>query len=263
MTGRWWRGITSAAKLPALVLGGSGCRGMDRFAAEERLRNGLVILLPGIQGKSVVEASIAQGLVDGGVESAVEVFDWTSGCWPLMGWHLTAHGRNRRIAQLIAVRIEEYRTQFPDRPVHLIGHSGGAGMALFALEALPDDVMITGAILLAAAVSPDYSLKTSMEHVEQCLWNFHSILDGPVLGLGAMVIGTLDRRHRVAAGAAGFEKDYPLPTSEVHCERLHQIPFNLRMCGSGNLGGHFGWTNRLFVSDWLAPIVTTGALPSR
>ena len=59
MDSRFWRGLKSGASLPALLLGSLGCRGVENLATDERLDRGLVILLPGIQGRSVAEASIA------------------------------------------------------------------------------------------------------------------------------------------------------------------------------------------------------------
>ena len=262
MASRVWRGMTSAANLPALLLGGWACRGFDDYAAQERLERGLVILLPGIEGRSVLETNVARGLIDGGVQAAIEVQDWTSGWWVLMPWHLCAYDRNRRMAARIASRIEEYRSSFPGRPVHLIGHSGGAGMALFVLEALPDDVRVSSVILLAAAVSSGYSLSAALEHTDEGIWNFHSVLDGMLLGLASLVAGTMDRRRAVAAGALGFDTEFMSQAQQLSAGRLHQVPFTGRMCLSGNLGGHFGCMNRLFAEEWLAPIVTRGALPS-
>ena len=44
--------------------------------------------------------------------------------------------RNRQQATLLAERIRQYQRQYPDRPVHLVAHSGGAGIAAMAMERL-------------------------------------------------------------------------------------------------------------------------------
>src|SRR5512140_3603086 len=61
-----------------------------------RYEQGLVIILPGIEGQSPLNANIARGLAQGGVPSAIEINDWTvawSATWLL---NLADESRNRR-----------------------------------------------------------------------------------------------------------------------------------------------------------------------
>ena len=106
---RWWRGMTSAAGTLTIPFGRCCCGGIDRLYTRQRLERGLVILLPGIQGKSNIESSVARGLDDAGIEIAIEIYDWTTGCWLLFPYHLRALSRTRREAANLADRVREYR----------------------------------------------------------------------------------------------------------------------------------------------------------
>ncbi len=247
--------MTSMAGTLTIPFGRWCCGRIDRLNTEERVERGLVILLPGIQGKSNIESSIARGLDDAGIEMAIEIYDWTTGCWLLFPYHLRALSRNRRKAANLADRVREYRNQFPGRPVHIIGHSGGAGLALLAMEAMPIGEKVTSLILLAAAVSPTWDLGPALEHVEFGIWNFCSWFDLLHLGVGTLIVGTIDGRHVLAAGARGFDAD-AVPRQRIDDgNRLRQQPYVAKMLRSWNCGGHFGCTNRVFVAEWLAPLL--------
>jgi len=255
---RWWRGFASAAGVLTVPLGSWWRRGIKELAVSERLDRGLVIVLPGIEGKGHLCLDIAHGLDDGGVALAIEVIDWTTGFPALFAYHLRAQGRNRRAAERIAERIVAYQEKYPGRPVHLIGHSGGAGVGLFALEALPAGHGISSAILLAAAVSPGYDLREALSHTEAGIWNLYAPLDVLFLGLGTLVLGTTDGSHTIAAGRRGFTApDEPdTETLRLYETLLHQRPYDREMAASWHLGGHNGWANRLFAAEWLAPMLT-------
>jgi pimeloyl-ACP methyl ester carboxylesterase len=231
------------------------CSEFEQWLAPERADRGYTIVLPGVEGTSGRNISIARGLIDAGHPAAVEVRDWTTGHWPLWPYHLMALERNREQARQIAAQIVEYQDHYPGRPVTLIGHSGGAAMAILALEALPDDRRVTQVVLLAAAISADYDLAPALARTEQGIINFHSCGDVGYLVLGTLALGTIDRRHAVAAGAGGFQIPADLTDDErdLYEARLHQIPYELAMLRSFNTGGHFSPTNRKFIANWVAP----------
>jgi pimeloyl-ACP methyl ester carboxylesterase len=231
------------------------CSEFEEWLSPERADNGYTIVLPGVEGTSCRNISIARGLVDAGHPAAVEVRDWTTGHWPLWPYHLMGYDRNKEQARQIAAQIVEYQNRYPGRPVTLIGHSGGAAMAVLILEALPADRSVTQAVLLAAAISPDHDLSTALARTEKRLINFHSWGDMGYLGLGTIALGTIDRRHSVSAGASGFRipKDLSDAGRSLYETRLDQVPYRLEMLRSFNLGGHFSPTNRKFVAEWVAP----------
>lgn len=218
---------------------------------EAHLDQGLVLILPGIEGRSFLNRAILNGLVDSGLPHAMEVVDWTTGNKFLTLYHLRAWRRNLRIARQIAQRIVDYQTEYPGRPVWIVGHSGGGAMALLIAEALPDDHRLTGLILLAAAISPRFDLTNALRHVERGIWNFHSWLDFLFVGLGTTIFGTVDGWHMPAAGMWGFGRR-PQPADGP---ALTQACYHPRHVFAFNLGGHFGCVHRVFVSEHVAKIM--------
>jgi len=256
---RWLKGLTAAASVLTIPVSRFWHGSTARLYTPSRAECGLVLLLPGIQGESCMEFSLACGLEDAGVEMAIEVFDWTTGCWWLFPLHLRGLRRNRRRAEKLAERILAYQQEYPGRPVHVIGHSGGAGLALLALEAMPCGCRIERLILLAAAVSPRYDLRQALEHLQDGIWNFSSWGDLFFLGLATLVLGTFDGRHTVAAGARGFTTPETSNAGRKPAGQLHERPFCLRFLKSWNLGGHFSCTNRVFAAECLAPLLNANA----
>jgi pimeloyl-ACP methyl ester carboxylesterase len=226
----------------------------------ERYERGLVLVLPGIEGESCINHSIARGLADGGVEGAIEIFDWTTGIVLLLFYHLRRWKRNVVQAQRLARRITDYQTRYPGRPVHLVGHSGGGALALLALERLDPSRQISGAVLLLPGISPGYDLVPALLHCEQSIWHFRSICDVLFLGLLTTVAGTIDRKHTPSAGMLGFRSPAQLdPEHEALVRtRFCDMPFRLEMIASFNFAGHFGAANRVFVAEWVAPLLTRG-----
>lgn len=222
----------------------------------ERIDQGYTIVLPGIWGSAPLDHGIVKGLIDADVPSAIELYDWTVG--PLwLVYNLRALDRNRIEAQKIAGKIVAYQDRYPGRPVNLIGYSGGGGVAVLTLEALPPDRRITKAILLAPTLAQDYDLGPALRHTEHGIHNFHSPIDVPMLVVLTTALGTTEGRHAPSAGAFGFAIPQGRDGSQdqEHAPRLVQHQYALDMIGSGHPGGHFGWTSRIFIAKWVAPIL--------
>jgi len=141
--------------------------------------------------------------------------------------------------------------------VHLVGHSGGGGIAVYALESLPPGRQVTSALLLAPALSPDYDLRGALRHTQRGIYNFYSPYDVGFLKVGTSVAGTIDGQLTRAAGAVGFTVPWGLSQEDrrLYATLLHQQRYLSKMADSGNAGGHTGWANRTFVAEWLAPLV--------
>lgn len=240
-----------------LLASSSGCSYFHNLRTPDRLQNGYTIVLPGIESESFANSNVAQGLQDGGVTTAIEIHDWTTGKIVNFLDHLRDLEHNKLEAQKIADKIVRYQDRYPGKPVYLIGHSGGGGMTLLTLEALPPDRTVTGAILLAAAISPTYDLTTALEKTDAGIWNYYSPMDSTLLIAGTTVAGTIDGKHVPAAGAFGFEvPESSSPASrKLYRQKLHQVGHDYEMMASGNLGGHFGPTWHQFSEDYLAPIL--------
>ena len=233
----------------------SGCSVSDLNTAE-RASRGLVLVLPGIEGRSTWNYNLARGLADGGVKAAIEIFDWGTDIPGGLFINLTDLERNQQMAEVLRDRVVSYKRAHPGRPVHVIGHSGGGGIAVMAAEKLPDDVRLSSVILLAAALSPDYDLRSALRHTQNGIFNYYSAYDRFFLDAGTRVAGTIDRSHTSAAGSVGFRR--PAKTEggdRILYDNLHQIAWDSKMGWYGNLGDHFGWTSPRFVRRYLAPLI--------
>lgn len=258
-TRQWLRGRPAlhlfGAALALLLAG--GCALPARLRAAERYEHGLIYVLPGIEGRSIFNRNIAIGLDEGGVRDAIEIFDWTYRIPGANVLNLIDIERNRAEASRIASRILAYRARYPGRPVHLIGHSAGAAMAVLALEALPAGRQIDSAILLAPALSPDYDLSVALRRARFGIVNFYSKLDFGLLVVGTTLVGTADREHGSSAGALGFSVPAQLSESDrrLYDDRLRQVAWDRETRQAGASGLHSGWTRPSFVSGYIAPIV--------
>ncbi len=250
-------GLQSMLGLFLAPLGRSGAKFHRPLSCSSRLEHGLIIILPGIEGCSSVNDSIARGLVAGQLSHAIQIIDWRR-FRPWNPLHLAMQRHNRTQARVVAELIVNYQRNFPGQPVHLIGHSAGAGMALFVLEQLREDQAVTSVTLLSAAISRRFDVERLLGRTTAGIWNFYSPLDLPTVGIGTMLFGTMDRRHAVSAGALGFltqnRSSMFSEDSQQQRPRLNQIPYQKSMARSWNFGGHFGSTNAVFVRDNIVPI---------
>jgi len=240
----------------ALLTGLSGCVGHKSYMDKARLDKGLILILPGIEGESQLNHMIADGLKDAGVPDAIDIYDWT-GTRLLMLGNTMRYERNLQQASLVAARLAEYMRTHPGRPVHLIGHSGGGGLAVMVLEQMSRRRPITAAILLAPALSPDHNLAAALERTQYGIYNFWSPTDFAFLGIGTSAFGNMDREHGPAAGMVGFRKPNFMSKADekLYDTRLHQIRWRLDMLKEGQMSGHMSWANPWFVKNWLGKII--------
>lgn len=240
-----------------VVISLPGCSIPRRIRTPQRYSNGVVFVLPGIEGRSVWNRDIALGLDEGGVRSAIELYDWTTGVPGGFVVNLAYIERNRREAKTLADKIVNYRQRYPGNPVHIVGHSAGAGIAVLALEALPPGRQIDSAILLAPALSPEHNLCTALRRTRYGIVNFHSEYDIGFLKLGTSVFGSVDREWGSSAGAVGFDVPADLSPEDrvLYDERLKQVKWNPRLKAVGASGSHLGWASRQFATEYLAPLI--------
>ncbi|MCE5279771.1 MAG: hypothetical protein ABFD92_20480 [Planctomycetaceae bacterium] len=203
--------LTIAMLAAALLLGGCGEEAM--FASSDRMDKGLVVILPGIEGESSANRELRQGLVNSNIPYALVIHKWG---FPIPGLGLivnqTDSDGNRRAAESLAERIAAYQLDHPGKPVYLVGHSGGGGIAVFTLEALatvPGAKPIEGAFLLAASLSADYPLAAAMTMTRKGICNIYNPDDTRLLGAGTAVFGNVDGGHGDSAGRTGVYGKYP------------------------------------------------------
>jgi pimeloyl-ACP methyl ester carboxylesterase len=212
--------------------------------------------LPGIGGLMRIDRLLTGGLKNGGLDAAdVIVYDWTNGNRGLPA--LGAIERNKQEAKKIARMIEDRARANPQARIVITGHSGGSGLAVWALESLPDDVQIDTLVMLAPALSPQYDLSRALRHVRHKAYAFNSAHD-PVLGPGTRAFGTIDRVMTNAAGRVGFEK--PEGADDVQYAKLVQVPYERGFLVFGNIGDHIGPMMPRFAAKVIAPLILTGEL---
>jgi len=208
-------------------------------------------MLPGVEGGAWQLAELRAGLSDGGVADEIRAINW--GIRPLGSLaNLMDIDANRRRAAAIAGEIAEIHRRNPDSPIHLLGYSGGGGLALLIAEALPQDVVLERIILIAPAVSPTFDLTTALRRTRHGIVHFYSVQDRTVLGAGTRTLGTIDRVKCDAAGMVGFQNA---------AGDLREVPGLLQIAWTplwrslGHMGGHVGWLARPWATQVLAPIL--------
>jgi hypothetical protein len=221
----------------------------SHFVSESRADKGVVVILPGIEGESLANHNIRQGLADGGVPYALVIYRWG---FPVPGIGLmvnqTNATANRKAGSELAEAIVRYQQKRPGRPVFLIGHSGGGGVAIFALEALagmPGARPIEGAFLLHASISADYPLGRALGMTRRGIANAYNPEDTAMLSVGTGMFGNVDGGRGPTAGLHGFASRHP---------KLYQKP--IRASDAGVISDpHFVLTQARLISqrapDWI------------
>lgn len=242
--------ILLAATFTSLPITGCGARisVMNQGDADR----GLIVVLPGIDGRAGHNERACEVLGAGGTGMVVELFDWTLPLCPLTNQRDEA--RNRRMAGKLAERITSYVASHPGRPVFLIGHSGGTALAIWAAEALPGQQQIDGIVLLASSLSPGYDLSQALKRTRGGIVSFRSERDSVLLGVGTTLVGTMDGKHTQAAGKVGFSVAGSGYAAEAY-GGLYEVRWDKAMAGMGNDGSHFGCLAPEFVSSYVAPLV--------
>src|SRR5262249_5495298 len=148
----------------------------------------------------------------------------------------------------LAAEVLKIKAQDPDRPVFLVGKSGGTGLVLAAAEQLPPQTL-ERIILLSAAVSPSYDLRPALRATRHEIVSFYSPYDQLVLNWGTSQFGTIDRYYGASAGLRGFViPTDQSPEDRALYDRLVQVKWNPAMILEGHLGSHIGTSMPAFVA---------------
>ncbi len=92
-----------AALIGAIILT-SGCATRTKqYVSRDRMRNGLIIVLPGIEGRGLLSEAIVAGLADANIDQAIRYYDW--------GWPVPVAGLV--VNQVDTVRAEKRRPGWP------------------------------------------------------------------------------------------------------------------------------------------------------
>lgn len=187
-----------------VVPGLAGCGPKAPLDSVQQRTEGLVVVLPGLEGDAVWNRRMAEALRDGGVRSAIVVRDWGIGLPGKQLANLYLRDRADAAARALAEDLAEFARVYPGRPVQVIANSSGAYVALRALEELGEGEGIDQLILLGAGVDPDYDLTLALLRVRQRSVAYVAPNDWVVLGVGSSALGMLDGSRGVGAGRYGF-----------------------------------------------------------
>jgi pimeloyl-ACP methyl ester carboxylesterase len=230
-----------------------GCENNAAFATPERLDAGLVVILPGIEGESEANQNIRDGLDRAGIDRSLQIWHWGRPI-PIIGMFLNQIDfmGNYLAAERLAQRIVKYQDEYPDRPVHIIGHSGGGGIAVFAASALPKDRTISGVVLLSASISSNHDITRALNRCSNGIVNFYNTDDGALLGLATTLLGNVGGAHGPSAGLMGFNmpKTSASDDKQLAYQKLYQVKINAMV--SSGATAHFAATEPHFVASYIS-----------
>lgn len=147
---------------------------------------------------------VRKGLEAAGYQGGFDNFPWQTKMGVVTDQVASAKFKRARAVDL-SKRIREIVHQSPDRPVNLIGLSAGTAVAVFALEALPENCLVDDVVLLGSSLSSQHDLTSALKHVDNRMYVFTSNKD-TVLRFLVPISGTADRQRKAgpAAGVGGF-----------------------------------------------------------
>ncbi|MBC8107696.1 MAG: hypothetical protein H7Z14_13980 [Anaerolineae bacterium] len=238
-----------------ILIGCSSAIAQDRNAPKPTW----LLHLPGIAGEMRIDHMFTQGLLGGGVDADLEIYDWTGTDRGMIALMQTKRHQEQStiVAQLIEKRVREH----PGQRITITGHSAGTGIAVWALEKLPDDVMVDDLVMMASALSPQYDLTKALKHVRGQAIAFNSTLDVLILGAGTKGLGTVDRVKTDGAGRVGFEM--PASGDKEQYTKLKQYPYDGDWLRFNNPGDHIGPMMRSFSKNVVASVILGKGVPPR
>lgn len=224
------------------------------YVTPPRLDRGLVVILPGIEGEGRLSHGVRKGLLRAGVGAALPIYRWGRPI-PIAGPLLNQVDviGNKLVARKIAQMIVDYQETHPGKPVYIVGHSGGGGVAVFSAEAMPEGTSLDGLVLLSASISKTYDLTDALKRCRRGIVNFYSGSDIALLAIGTTVMGNVDGIRGPSAGLTGFDN---------RPQGLYQVPWRREMASAGNHGGHTDSAEPAFVRRYVAPWVLAAKWPA-
>jgi len=214
--------------------------------------------LNGIGGERMCDHALIEGLAQGGFKADVEFYDWTGGQIGIEA--LQGRERHETEARKIADKLAGQFRAHPKTPIYMTSHSGGCGVAVWALELLPDEVKVDYLLLFAPALSPDYNLTKALRHVNKKAYVFSSEYDQIVLGTGTKLFGTIDGQRVEAAGLNGFVE--PDTADAEQYKKLIAQPYKLNWLREyGSAGSHISALGARFSRGYVATLLLTGSPP--
>ncbi len=240
--------------LAAMLVG--GCE--EKYYQLRGAEDGLVVILPGIQGVDQHSYNIENGLVRGGVRRAIVIQKWgkpmpEAGIGMLLNQIDKVGARIEALA--VAQRILDYQLEQPGRPVHIVGHSGGGALAVFVAESVSDlagGEPLEGLVLLSPSISNIYDLTKALNFCNHGILNCYNPEDTMLLGIGTTVMGNIDGVPGPSAGLDGFVLLEDV-SSQDKIDLYHRKLFQQRV--DSYVDPHFASTNARFIAGMPAEFI--------
>lgn len=211
----------------------------------QELKTGLILMYPGISSAPTDLINWYTALRRAGIKQAIQVVPYGP-AMDLLG-NLISFEKHRTWSAEEARRIARYMDAYPERPVTLIGYSGGGAIAVLVAEALPEGYLLDRVLLFSSGLSPGYDLNAALDHAEKGIVHYWSPTDWLAPAL-TVPFGTMDGLHESPASTLAFE---------ARDERLIQFTWTPDMARYGNFGNHtdYLWSEP-WVEQFVAPWVT-------
>jgi pimeloyl-ACP methyl ester carboxylesterase len=196
--------------------------------------------------------TVPQGLQAAGFKGSFQPIIWTTFTGPIGDQVIRLNARLR--SDDLTKKIIQYRRSYPEAPVYVIGLSAGTGVAVFALENLPDGVNIDTLVLLGSSLSSTYNMSKALKHVKTKVYVLHSPNDAVLSGF-IPVTGTIDGAYLVEpAGLVGLRPAAGLSAEQLRVfrEKVVNVAWRPSFERYGYAGGHTDATNFSFVKWYIA-----------
>lgn len=214
----------------------------------ERARYGITFYCPGAGNVDMGDAGIRAGLERAGYRGQVLRLTWSISFNPAIDQTVRAIARLG--AKRLAGYIQDYRNEYPDQEINVIGLSAGTGVAVWALEDLRSGYSVDNVVLLASSLSSDYDVSEALRHVRGNIYNYYSPNDAVLAG-PMKVFGTID--GKLMADGAGSVGLHPPGRSS----RVVNIRWRPEFARYGYNGGHLDSTTPSFVRHHVARHIVT------
>lgn len=191
---------------------------------------------------------VPAGLQGAGYQGDVEVYVWTTSFSPAID-QVNIVANKLRAAGLTG-KIKDYLTRVPDGKVNIIALSAGTGIAVWAIEGLPEGMQIDNLVLLGSSLSYNYDMRKALRHIRGRVYVYFSGHD-EVLTSAVRALGTVDRTNEDSAGLVG------LRPPGGGGGKIVNIGWTARYTRYGWTGAHTDGTSTAFVQAVIAPTLFT------
>jgi hypothetical protein len=210
---------------------------------------GIVFVLDGSGRLRLMADDLACVVAEACLPLDVQEYNWSHGCGRIVA-DLRSKCNHHSQGQILADRIQEYRTAHPTGKVYVVTHSAGVSVALAAAVCLPPR-SVERFIFLAPAVSPDCDL--TVAQVASCSGVDVFCSKKDMIGRCLAVMGCSDGHYVVAACTKGLTS-----CSAENCPNLYQHCYTSELSKCGHHGGHYGWTRCGALRECVLPLLSEG-----